>query len=87
VRSAEVPAASLARRRPLKRRELLVGLAAAAIAEGRTSHPPGSVRQGQARESQARYTSRIALPKPSVAGPVSLEEAIERRRSVMRLLI
>lgn len=66
----------------MKRRELLVGLAAAAIAEGCSSHPPGSVRQGRARESQARYTSQIALPKPSVAGPVSLEEAIERRRSV-----
>jgi hypothetical protein len=40
----------------MKRRELLAGLAAAAITEGCTSHPPGSVQRGQAQESQARYT-------------------------------
>ncbi|MBV8347977.1 MAG: SagB/ThcOx family dehydrogenase, partial [Mycolicibacterium sp.] len=66
----------------MKRRELLVGLAAAAIAEGCTSHAPGPVQQSHAQESQARYTKQIALPKPSVAGTVSLEEAIERRRSL-----
>jgi hypothetical protein len=66
----------------MKRRELLVCLAAAAIAEGCTSHTPGSVQQSHAQESQARYTNQIALPKPSVAGTVSLEEAIERRRSL-----
>ena len=66
----------------MKRRELLVGLAAAAIAEGCTSQPPSSVQQSQTQESQARYTNQIALPKPSVAGTVSLEAAIERRRSV-----
>jgi hypothetical protein len=66
----------------VKRRELLVGLAAAAIAEGCTSQRPGSVRQSQTQESQARYTRQIALPRPSVAGTVSLEEAIERRRSL-----
>ena len=66
----------------MKRRELLVGLAAAAIAEGCTSQRPGSGQQSQAQESQARYTNQIALPKPSMAGPVSLEEAIERRRSL-----
>lgn len=57
----------------MKRRELLAVLAAGAIAEGRTS---------RAQESQAQYTGQIALPKPNVAGTVSLEEAIERRRSV-----
>jgi len=57
----------------MKRRELLAGLAAGAIAEAPTS---------QAQESQAPYTNEVALPKPSVAGKVSLEEAIERRRSV-----
>jgi SagB-type dehydrogenase family enzyme len=57
----------------MNRRELLVMLAAGAIAEGSTS---------QARESQAQYTNEIALPKPNVTGAVSLEEAIERRRSV-----
>jgi SagB-type dehydrogenase family enzyme len=42
-----------------------------------------SLGQGsQGQESQARYTDQIALPKPTVAGTVSLEEAIERRRSV-----
>jgi SagB-type dehydrogenase family enzyme len=66
----------------MKRRELLVGLAAAAITEGCTSQRPGSVQQTPTPESQARYTNQIVLPKPSLAGPVSLEEAIERRRSV-----
>ena len=65
----------------MKRRELLAGLAAAAIAEGCTSQRPSSVQHSQAPEIQARYTNQIALPKPSVAGTVSLEEAIERRRS------
>ena len=63
----------------MKRRELLVGLAAAAIAEGCTSQRPGSVQQSRAPESQARYTNQIALPEPSVAGTVPLEEAIELR--------
>ncbi|HET7667286.1 MAG TPA: hypothetical protein VFK56_14710 [Mycobacterium sp.] len=55
----------------MKRRGPLVGLAAAAIAEGCTSQaPPNSVQQ-----TQARYTSQIALPRPSVVGTVSLEEA------------
>lgn len=66
----------------MKRRELLVGLAAAAVAEGCSSQRPGSAQQSHAQESQARYTDQIALPKPSVAGTVSLEEAIERRRSL-----
>jgi len=52
----------------MKRRELLVGLAAAAIAEGCASHPPGSVQQGQAQESQARYTNQIALLQAVVRG-------------------
>ena len=71
----------------MKRRALLAGLAAVAIAEGCTSQRPGSVQpsqaQGsQAQQSQAQYTNQIALPKATVAGTVSLEEAIERRRSV-----
>ena len=63
----------------MNRRELLTGLAAAVIVGGcssNSSKAPSSVRQ-----SQARYTKQIALPKPSVTGTVSLEEAIERRRS------
>jgi SagB-type dehydrogenase family enzyme len=58
----------------MKRRELLAGLAAAAIAEVSC----------RAQESPAQYTSEIALPKPSLAGEISLEQAIERRRSVRR---
>ncbi|WP_233864469.1 SagB/ThcOx family dehydrogenase [Paraburkholderia adhaesiva] len=57
----------------MKRRELLVGLAAGAIVAGSAC---------EAQEGKARYTNEIALPKPKVAGSVSLEEAIERRRSV-----
>ena len=60
----------------MKRRELLTGLAAAMLAGGCTSQAPGWVRQ-----SQARYSKQVALPQPSVAGALSLEEAIERRRS------
>jgi len=59
----------------MKRRELLAVLAAGAIAE---------VAACQAQESEARYTDEIALPKPNVAGPVSFEEAVARRRSVRR---
>jgi SagB-type dehydrogenase family enzyme len=66
----------------MKRRELLVGVAAAAIAEGCTNQAPGPVQQSHARERQAQYTNQIALPKPTAAGTVSLEEAIGRRRSV-----
>jgi hypothetical protein len=76
------PAASFMWRRPMKRRELLAGLAAAVMVEGCTSQPPRSVQPSQTQESQARYTNQITLPKPSVAGTVSLEEAIEPRRSV-----
>jgi SagB-type dehydrogenase family enzyme len=57
----------------MKRRELLAVLAAGAIAEGLTSRAQGS---------QARYTNEIALPKPNAASAVSLEQAIEQRRSV-----
>jgi len=57
----------------MKRREVLAVLAAGAIAEVSTS---------EALESEARYANEIALPKPNVAGKVSLEEAIQRRRSV-----
>ena len=57
----------------MKRREVLAVLAAGAIAEVSTS---------EALESEARYANEIALPKPNVTGKVSLEEAIQRRRSV-----
>jgi SagB-type dehydrogenase family enzyme len=59
----------------MKRRELLAILAAGAMAEVSTSHAQGSA---------AHYPHQIELPKPKVAGSVSLEEAIQRRRSVRR---
>jgi hypothetical protein len=77
---------------PVKRRELLTVLAAAMAevscrqaqgSQAQGSQAQGSQAQGsQAHGSEARYTHEIALPKPSVAGAVSLEQAIERRRSV-----
>jgi SagB-type dehydrogenase family enzyme len=57
----------------MKRRELLAGLVASAIA-GRSA--------AAAQKSEAQYTNEIALPKPNLDGSVSLEQAIERRRSV-----
>lgn len=63
------PICSVARwRRPMKRRDLLAMLAAGAIPEDFAG--------------QARYTREIALPRPKVAGALSLEEVIARRRSV-----
>ena len=59
----------------MKRRELLAALAAGAMTQ---------VSAGQAQESPAKYTNEIALPKPKVSGTVSLEDAIQRRRSVRR---
>jgi SagB-type dehydrogenase family enzyme len=61
--------------RPMKRRELLAVLAAASIVD---------VSCGRAQESPARYTHQVALPKPNLTSKVSLEEAIERRRSMRR---
>jgi SagB-type dehydrogenase family enzyme len=59
----------------MKRREVLAVLAAAAIAEYSAS---------EAQASEAKFTKEIELPKPKVAGTISLEEAIQRRRSVRR---
>ncbi len=60
----------------MKRRELLTGLAAALGAGGCASQAPAWVRS-----SQARYSRQMALPPPATAGAISLEMAIERRRS------
>ncbi len=65
----------------MKRRELLVGVAAAAIVEGCTRQAPTSAQPSPTQESQAQFTNQIALPKPIVTGTISLEEAFERRRS------
>ena len=59
----------------MKRRELLAVLAAGAMTQ---------VSTGQAQASPAKYTDEIELPKPKVSGTVSLEDAIQRRRSVRR---
>ncbi|MGE2716520.1 SagB/ThcOx family dehydrogenase [Mycolicibacterium litorale] len=67
----------------MKRREVLVGLAAAAaVAQGCAGQRSDPVRPSEPPPSPARFTDQIALPKPSVAGTVSLEDAIQRRRSV-----
>jgi len=60
----------------VKRRELLTGLAAAALAGGCASQAPGWVRA-----SRARYGSPVALPPPAATGTISVEQAIARRRS------
>ena len=60
----------------MKRRELLTGLAAAALAGGCASQAPGWVRAGQ-----ARYGRPVALPPPAATGTISLEQAIGQRRS------
>lgn len=60
----------------MKRRELFTGLAAAALAGGCARQAPGWERAGR-----ARYGAPLALPQPATAGSISLEEAIERRRS------
>lgn len=60
----------------MKRRELLTGLAAAALAGGCASQAPGWVRA-----SRARYGSPVALPPPAATGTISVEQAIARRRS------
>jgi SagB-type dehydrogenase family enzyme len=75
VEPAAEPMAAPPAGRAMMRRELLAVLAAAAIPE---------VSCGQAQETQAHYTHEIALPTPTHAGTISLEEAIQRRRSVRR---
>jgi SagB-type dehydrogenase family enzyme len=61
----------------MKRRELLTGLAAAALASGCTSQVPSTVQR-----SQARYGSPVPLPSPATTGTISLEKAIGKRRSL-----
>ena len=61
----------------MKRRELLTGLAAAALASGCASQAPSRVQT-----SQARYGSPAPLPPPDATGTISLEKAIGKRRSL-----
>jgi SagB-type dehydrogenase family enzyme len=56
---------------------VLAALAAAALLAGGCAHQaPSWVRAGD-----ARYTQQLALPAPVTDGPMSLEQALERRRS------
>jgi hypothetical protein len=60
----------------MKRRELLTGLAAAALASGCTSQAPS-----REHTSQARYGNPVPLPSPATTDTISLEKAIGKRRS------
>jgi hypothetical protein len=70
----------------MKRRELLSGLAAAALASGCTSQAASGVQASQApssvQPSEARYGSPAPLPSPDITGTISLEKAIGKRRSL-----
>ena len=61
----------------MKRRELLSGLAATALASGCTSQAPS-----RTHTSQAHYGSPVPLPSPAITGTISLEKAIGKRRSL-----
>src|SRR5215468_10426052 len=61
----------------MKRRELLSGLAAAALASGCVSRAPSRVQP-----SQARYGSPVPLPPLAATGTIPLEKAIGKRRSL-----
>jgi SagB-type dehydrogenase family enzyme len=60
----------------VKRRDLLTGVAVAVLAGGCAQQAPPWVRK-----ANARYSKQVALPAPATGGPVSLEQALERRRS------
>ena len=60
----------------MKRRELLSGLAAAALASGCVSQAPSRVQT-----SPPRYGSPVPLPSPTSTGTISPEKAIGKRRS------
>ena len=64
----------------MKRRELLSGLAAAALATGCASQEPSGLLRLKTPEAQ--YRSPVPLPSPAAYGAISLEQAIWRRRSM-----
>jgi hypothetical protein len=61
----------------MHRRELLSGLATAALAGGCTSQAPS-----RTQTSPARYGRPVPLPSPAATGTISLEKAIGKRRSL-----
>jgi SagB-type dehydrogenase family enzyme len=61
----------------MKRRELLTGLTAAALATSCTSQAPSRVQT-----SPARFGSPVPLPSPATTDTISLEKAIGKRRSM-----
>jgi SagB-type dehydrogenase family enzyme len=64
----------------MKRRELLSGLAAAALVAGCASQEPSGLER--LKTPQARYGSPVPLPAPYTTGAISLEQAIGKRRSM-----
>ena len=64
----------------MKRRELVTGLAAVALASGCTSQAPSRVQTHQTH--QTRYGSPVPLPAPATTDTISLEKAIGKRRSM-----
>ncbi|OLL29095.1 nitroreductase [Burkholderia sp. SRS-W-2-2016] len=60
----------------MKRREVLAMLAASALVE------VTEVSTSEAQAAQAPFTDEAELAKPNVTGSVTLEDAIQRRRSV-----
>ncbi len=64
----------------MKRRELLSGLAAAALTSGCVSQEPSRLQR--VKTPQARYGSPVPLPSPDTTGMIPLEQAIGKRRSL-----
>jgi SagB-type dehydrogenase family enzyme len=64
----------------MKRRELLSGLAAAALITGCASQEPSGLQR--LKTPEARYGSPVPLPSPAAFGAISLEQAIWKRRSM-----
>ena len=64
----------------MKRRELLVGVAAAALASGCATQEPNGLER--VKTPPARYGSPFPLPSPTTTGTISLEKAIGKRRSL-----
>jgi len=64
----------------MKRREVLSGLAAAALISGCASQEPSGLER--VKTPPARYGSPVPFPPPATIGATSVEQAIEKRRSM-----